>query len=114
MAKSTKIVFCSCGCSVKSMGVKTSYPTDPGVERRGLIALFVSFWKRVSSSGGSGGPLNLDSSRVPLTQKSLPVPSCRDAWHTCALFVGPGRRFSKFWSFGPDVSRPEVLPEYPL
>ena len=114
MAKSTKTVFCSCGCSVKSMGVKTSYPTDPGVERRGVIAFIVSFWKRVFSSGGFGGPPNLDSSRVPLTQKSLPVPSCRDALHTCALFVGPGRRLSGFWSFGLDVSLPEVLPEYPL
>ena len=43
MAKSTKIVFCSCGCSVKLMGVKTSYPTDLGVERRGLIALLLVF-----------------------------------------------------------------------
>ena len=114
MAKSMKIFFCSCGCSVKSMGVKTSYPTDPGLERRGLIAFVVSFWKRVFSVGGSGGPPNLDSSQVPLIQKSLPVPSCRDALHTCTLFVGPGRRLSEFWSFGPDVSQPEVPPEYPL
>ena len=60
MAKSMKIVFCSCGCSVKSMGVKTSYPTDPGVERHGVIAFVVSFWKKVFSSGSSVGPPNLD------------------------------------------------------
>ena len=60
MAKSTKIVFCSWDCNVKLMGVKTSYPTDPGVERRGVIAFIVSFWKKVFSSGGSVGPLTLD------------------------------------------------------
>ena len=60
MAKSIKIVLCSCGCSVKPMGVKTSYPTDPEVERCGVIAFVVSFWKKVFSLGGSTGPLNLD------------------------------------------------------
>ena len=54
MAKSTKMVFCSCGCSAKSMGVKTSYPTDLGVERRGVIAFVVSFWKRVLVQGAVG------------------------------------------------------------
>ena len=60
MAKSMKIVFCSWCCSVKLTGVKTSYPTDPGVERWGVIAFIVSFWKKVFSSGGSVGCPNLD------------------------------------------------------
>ena len=60
MAKSMKTVFCSQGCSVKLMGVKTSYPTDPGVERCGVIAFIVSFQKKVFSSAGSVGPPDLD------------------------------------------------------
>ena len=60
MAKSMKIVFCSWGCSVKLKGVKTSYPTDPEVERRGVIAFIVSFWKKVFNLGDSVGPLDLD------------------------------------------------------
>ena len=60
MAKSMKIVLCSWGCSVKLMGAKTSYPTDPGVERHGIFAFVVSFRKKVFSSGGSVGPPNLD------------------------------------------------------
>ena len=55
-----KIVLCSCGCSAKPTGVKTSYPTDPGVARRGVIALVVSFWKKVFNSGDSVGPPDLD------------------------------------------------------
>ena len=43
MAKSMKIVLCSCGCIVKLTGVKTSYPTDPEVEQCGVIAFAVSF-----------------------------------------------------------------------
>ena len=60
MAKSMKTVLCSWGCSVKLKGVKTSYPTDPGVARRGVIAFVVSFWKKVFNSGDSGGPPDLD------------------------------------------------------
>ena len=60
MVKSMKTVFCSRGCRVKLKGVKTSYPTDPGVERRGVIAFFVSFWKKVFNSGDSVGPRDLD------------------------------------------------------
>ena len=60
MAKSMKTVLCSWGCSVKLKGVKTSYPTDPGVARHGVIAFVVSFWKKVFNSGDSGGPPDLD------------------------------------------------------
>ena len=46
MANSMKTVLCSWGCSVKLKGAKTSYPTDPGVARRGVIAFVVNFWKK--------------------------------------------------------------------
>ena len=60
MAKSMKTVLCSWGCSAKLKRVKTSYPTDSGVARRGVIAFVVSFWKKVFNSGDSGSPPDLD------------------------------------------------------
>ena len=60
MAKSMKTVFCSWDCSVKLKGVKTSFLTDPGVERHGVIAFVVSFWKKVFNLGDSVGPPDLD------------------------------------------------------
>ena len=103
--RSIKIVLCSWGCNVKLIGVNRSYPTDPGVERCGVIVLVVSFWKSTFNLVGSGGPPGWGSPQVPLTQKNLPVPSCLDALRICAPSVGLGRRLSRFWSFAQDVSR---------
>ena len=98
MARSIKTVFCSFGCILKSIGVYKSYPTDPGVARCGLIALSDNFWKYVSSAECRWGFLDRVLSRAPVMQRSLPAPSCLDAWHICGPVEGPGRCLSRFLS----------------
>ena len=75
-----------------------SYPTDPGVARCGLTALSDNFWKNVSSAECRWGFLDRVQSRAPVMQRSLPVPSCLDAWHICGPVGGLGRRLSGFLS----------------
>ena len=77
--------------------MKRSYPTDPRVERRGVIAFVMSFWKRVFNMVGSWGSPSLGSPQVPLTQKNLSAPSCPGILHICALSVDPRRCLSKFF-----------------
>ena len=98
MARSIKIVFCSFGCSWKSTGANKSYPTDPGVARRGLTALSDNFWKYVSSTECRWSFLDWVRSRAPVIQRSLPAPSCPDAWRICGPVEGLGRRLSRFLS----------------
>ena len=76
-----------------------SYPTDPGVARCGLTALSDNFWKYVSSTECQWGFLDRVRSRAPVIQRSLPVPSCPDAWHICGPVGGLGRRPSGFLSY---------------
>ena len=108
-----EIVLCSCGCIVKLMGVKRSYPTDPGVEQRGVIAFVMSFRKKVFNMVDSQGPPSPGSLRVPLTQKNLPAPSCLGTLHICELSVDPGRRLSRFLSFVLDGFLPSMPPGHP-
>ena len=98
MARSIKTVFCSFGCIRKSIGVNKSYPTDPGVARCGLSALSDNFWKYVSSTEYRWGFLDRVRSRAPVIQRSLPAPSCPDAWRICGPVGGLGRRPSRFLS----------------
>ena len=75
-----------------------SYPTDPGVARCRLTAFSDNFWKYVSVTECQWGFLDRVQSRAPVIQRSLPAPSCPDAWHTCGPVGGLGRRLSRFLS----------------
>ena len=44
------------------------------------------------------GFLDRVRSRAPVMQRSLPAPSCLDAWHICGPVGGLGRRLSRFLS----------------
>ena len=95
------------------MGVKRSYPTDPGVEWQGVIVFVVSFLKKVFNTVDSQGPLGLGSLKVPLTQKNLPVPSSPGILHICVSSADPGRCLSRFLSFVLDGFPLSMPPEDP-
>ena len=103
---SVKTVVCSFTRSMKSTGVNKSYPTEPGVARRGVITCGVNL-RNLNPRTGAPRPPPKSWRLCPGMPGWYPVDwfGPLDSWcpnvsHTCGRFGHPGTLLGGSSSFG--------------